>query len=331
MDSNEVHLDDEDKPAAATAVAGNDDKLSDEQGQGAAAVGQGAAAVGQGEAAVGAVMRLYPYNDDELSDEQGQGAVMRVYPQPSPSRLQLIKRLKRRGAFARQIDMTPEMMRKLLARNELTRKISLGLSKGVVNRKERLKIEDSIGKRVDAKKVQEVVLLPISVTELRDYIRICREKMDLGQPLATPLPQFPPVSPFAFGKRKCQLQQQLLDDLKITLSEKIADIFKLKRIQFAIGNSFQQTQWKLQPGDFRTINEEKEIAKNFSEEELPMLHQQCQELRRRIDELEEEIIMKASCTVSGGKTKSKHTKSKHTKSKHTKSKHTKSKKSKRRK
>ena len=104
-------------------------------------------------------------------------------------------------------------------------------------------------------------------------------------------------------------------------------------------------QWGKQQGDawrmqgtppaerWNTLKEDKELAERFAEEELPILRQQCQELRTRINELEEIIKEQnrnkdePSCVINGGKTKSKHTKSKYTKSKHTKSK--KSKKSKR--
>jgi hypothetical protein len=264
----------------------------------------------------------------------------------SPSRLELIKQLRRRGMLARQMDITPQMMTKLLGRNTLTRKLllELGIDESVFQtRKNALQIADSIDRRVDRTKVQEVVLLPISLDELHDYLRIGRGKRDRGEPLVTLLQQFPPISFFTTGKRKCQLQQQLLDNLKRILREKTAEIFQLERIRFATSNSFQLMQWGKQQGDawrmqgtplaerWNTIKEDKELAERFAEEELTILRQQCQELRTRINELEEKIKNRSeetSCPISGGKTKSKHTKSKHTKSKHTKSKYTKSKKSK---
>jgi chromosome segregation ATPase len=176
----------------------------------------------------------------------------------------------------------------------------------------------------------------MTLDELYDYIRIGREKRERHEPLVTLLPQR-----VGFFTRKNKLQEEM-DDLKRILREKTAEIFQLERIHFATGNPHQQMQWgnqqyqqyrALPPADRRqsTIIEDRKLAEKFSEEELTILTQQCQELRSRINELETKIRNRdPSCVINGGKTKSKHTKSKHTKSKHTKSKYTKSKKTKRR-
>lgn len=155
---------------------------------------------------------------------QAVGAVMRHHQPPnfmtmnlsenvSPSRLELIKQLRRRGIFARQMDITPEMRTKLLGRNTLTRKLllKLGIDDSVFQtRKKALQIADSIDRRVDRTKVQEVVLLPISWDELHDYLRIGRGKRDRGEPLVTLLPQFPRISFLTSGRKNVNYNNNFL-------------------------------------------------------------------------------------------------------------------------
>ena len=267
----------------------------------------------------------------------------------SQSKLKLIEQLKRRDEMLlRQMDISPKMRAKLIGRSGLTQKtlVKLGIDvEGPIQSLHNFReISGKMGRRVHGKNVRDVVEIPrfprltnpMTLDELYDYIRIGREKRERHEPLVTLLPQR-----VGFFTRKNKLQEEM-DDLKRILREKTAEIFQLERIHFATGNPHQQMQWGNQQyrqnralplADRRqsTIIEDRKLAEKFSEEELTILTQQCQELRSRINELETKIRNRdPSCVINGGKTKSKHTKSKHTKSKYTKSKYTKSKKTKRR-
>jgi len=82
----------------------------------------------------------------------------------------------------------------------------------------------------------------------------------------------------------------------------------------------QADMWKMQGietqdiplafGSRSTLTEDKKLAEEISQEELSILKQQCQELRDRINQLEE-IIKEQNrnqneprCVINGGKTKS---------------------------
>ena len=261
-------------------------------------------------------------------------------------KLPLIRQLKRRDEMLlRQMDVKPKNRAELIARSGLSQKmlVKLGIddkypAHSLRNFRE---MTGKIGRRVfcgpgrqagvHKNNVLDVVEIPLtprltnpmSLDELHDYLRIGRGKKDRGEPLVRVLPQFPAISFFTSSRRKCQLQQELLDDLKRILREKTAEIFQLERIHFATSNRFQQLHWGKQQGDawrmqgtpptkrWSTLKEDTVLAEKFSEEELTILKQQCEELRGRINELEEIIKEQnrnkdePSCVINGGKTKSK--------------------------
>ena len=356
MDSNRVPplVEDEDKDDAASVASattheeeeendlGNDDDetefdddemIAEIEAERAAAA---AAAVAAAVAAPAVVKKKRSWQEDpnfammNLSDKSPQ----------SQSKLKLIEQLKRREMILRQMDISPKMRAKLIGRSGLTQKtlVKLGIDdEGPIQSLHNFReISGKMGRRVHGKNVRDVVEIPrftrltnpMTLDELYDYIRIGREKRERHEPLVTLLPQR--VGLFT---RKNKLQEEM-DDLKRILREKTAEIFQLERIHFATGNPHQQMQWgnqqyqqnrALPPADRRqsTLIEDRKLAEKYSEEELTILTQQCQELRSRINELETKIRDRDSCAINGGKTKSKHTKSKYTKSKYTKSKKTK--------
>lgn len=249
-----------------------------------------------------------------------------------------IRRGKGLLTYEREPTTSPEMMTKLLGRNNLARKLMVKLAlneRGAPFTQKVRQIADRIEKRVDGPKVREAGLPRITMNELHAYaVGALFNPRSRSQPLPQYMPpQFPtevqPLPPFTQAScltTKKQLQQQRDELIKI-LKEKDAMLFNLQRIHFASideTNLRDATGWDADEGRGgesgvrpRRWIYHLEIAEQKSIEAITTLRVQLQELGQRINELTEEITRRSrgmACgLLGGGKTKSKYTKSKKSK------------------
>ena len=249
-----------------------------------------------------------------------------------------IRRGKGLLTYEREPTTSPEMMTKLLGRNNLARKLMVKLAlneRGAPFTQKVRQIADRIEKRVDGPKVREAGLPRITMNELHAYaVGALFNPRSRFQPLPQYMPpQFPtqvqPLPPFTQAScltTKKQLQQQR-DELIKLLKEKDAMLFNLQRIHSAsiddtnLGNATGWDADEERGGEFgvrpRRWIDHLEIAEQKSIEAITTLRVQLQELGQRINELTEEITRRSrgmACSLLGGsKTKSKYTKSKKSK------------------